>query len=376
MTRVDGGKGRLFSPDSKEARICRWRVEGWNLFLADDLGEVCLDLSKAELSLGGFNEDQIVLKHQGFSFYAPRQELEKELLPLGLEKLRGSLRREQQRVRRSVRLSWVLAAVAGCMILMAGAAAWWVSDRMVEAAAAMSPVGWDVELGQGVWKLQSSAWNEVSDERLVKPLEKLVGDMTQPFAGQGFRFRVHVVESEEINAFALPGGEIAVFTGLLRAAKGPDEVAGVLAHEIEHVVHRHSLRKLYGQLRWQLAIAVFLGDSQELHARLLRNGPILAELSYSREMETEADMEGLKLLRQLNYPQVGMLKFFKTLENQDGNHAPNMKYLSTHPPTQERLKALEQAMDQNAKGGGLEMNWSSLQSALEKGTEHERRGQQ
>ena len=167
---------------------------------------------------------------------------------------------------------------------------------------------------------------------------------------------------------------MAVFTGLLKEAEGPDEVAGVLAHEIQHVVQRHGIRNIYSQLRWQMALAVLVGDGSSLHAQLLGSGAFLAGLSYGREMESEADREGLALLEKAGMPKSGMVKFFKKLDEQQGAVETYLKYLSTHPSSKDRISALEQQMTKAPGGGSVPVDWASLQTALGKGSKDAGRG--
>lgn len=371
---------RLFIPEHKEAIICHWSWQGTRLLLQAckpseaGFGSWTLEVSQAELELGGFNEDQVVLKQDGLTFYCQRSDIETELRRLGLMRIGQKLGAETSRVRHQWRMSWVLLGV--CLMLVLGGVGFliWGSDRIVELAARRSPVSWDVELGKLAWKSQMASMQEVRDPRVVGPVKAMVAEITRPYQGQGFEFEVHVLDSPELNAFAMPGGQMAVYTGLLKEASGPQEVMGVLAHEVQHVVCRHGMRSIYGGLRWQLVAFLLAGDGTGLHSQLLSSGAFLATLSYGRDMEREADRQGVKLLQADGYDASGMVTFFKKLDQKQGALEGKLKYLSTHPTSKERIENLEELIQGAPKGGQVKVDWASLQAALGKGTTVESRG--
>lgn len=155
--------------------------------------------------------------------------------------------------------------------------------------------------------------------------------------GNNYRFRFHTAEDPRVNALALPGGHIVVFTGLIRAAESAEEVAGVLAHEIGHVERRHALRNMIHGLGWRAVLGVALWDfSGGVWGNMARE---LVTLSYSRDLELEADREGVSLLRRAGLPADGMAQFFERMDR-DAKSPPAL--LSSHPGGMERLAALHE----------------------------------
>src|SRR6185369_7835860 len=106
---------------------------------------------------------------------------------------------------------------------------------------------------------------------------------------------VAVLEDETVNAFALPGGHVFVLTGLLKKSQSPDEVAGVLAHELGHVVLRHHLRTAMRSLGVGAAASVVLGDTGGLAALLASGSGQPLDLAFSRDQESEADEFAVEL---------------------------------------------------------------------------------
>lgn len=158
-------------------------------------------------------------------------------------------------------------------------------------------------------------------------------------AGSAYRYQWFVADNPEVNAFAMPGGYVVVNTGLLKAADSAEEVAGVLAHEVQHVELRHSLKNLIHQLGWRAVLSVALGDlSGGVWVDIADH---LGGLEFSRDLEREADMKGLETLRKANIAPGGMASFFAKLAQRDGTQ---VALLSSHPTSQERLDNLNQAI--------------------------------
>lgn len=154
--------------------------------------------------------------------------------------------------------------------------------------------------------------------------------------GNAYRYRFHLAEDSQVNALALPGGHIVVFTGLIRAVASADELAGVLAHEISHVERRHALRNMIHGLGWRAVLGVALWDfSGGVWGNMARE---LGALSYSRDLEFEADREGVKLLRRAGLPAEGMARLLERLDRK-GQSKPTL--LSSHPGGPERQAALD-----------------------------------
>jgi predicted Zn-dependent protease len=155
-------------------------------------------------------------------------------------------------------------------------------------------------------------------------------------AGSPHRYRWLVADSPAVNAFAAPGGIVVVNAGLIRAAGSPEEVAGVLAHEIAHAELRHGLRAMVKGAGLRLLAALALGDYSG--TVLAEGAKQLTELGFSREAEREADRDGLRRLVAARIDPAGMVRFFEKLAQEESLAPPEL--LSTHPATEERLAGL------------------------------------
>lgn len=152
--------------------------------------------------------------------------------------------------------------------------------------------------------------------------------------------RVTTIVDDQVNAFALPGGEVFVLTGLLDRVKDDDDLLrGVLAHELGHAVHRHGVRSIARNGVYGMALSLFLGDLNGIAATLVAGASQLDTLQYSRSMEEESDEFGLDLLLRIGRDPEGLARFLESLES-----APIPALLSTHPDSKERAAAIRKAL--------------------------------
>jgi predicted Zn-dependent protease len=156
---------------------------------------------------------------------------------------------------------------------------------------------------------------------------------------ENYHIRVTVLRAREINAYAVPGGHIVVYTGLLDKMESYDELVALLGHEVSHINERHTTRSILKELSTKLFLIFFM-DVSQVGAVLLLNADKLRELSYSRSLEKEADEEGLKIMQRNKIDVNGMLKMFNRLKEADTTETP--VFLNTHPLTQKRIEYTRQ----------------------------------
>jgi beta-barrel assembly-enhancing protease len=151
---------------------------------------------------------------------------------------------------------------------------------------------------------------------------------------------VHVVEGGPVNAFTLPGGILVFYSDLIDQAKNSSQVAGVLAHEIGHVVHHHPIKGIARQYGIDLLAKLVSGGYSDLLNTLSSGGNILLAMRNGRAFEREADATGVALLEKLNLRADGISGFFEQmLEKEPKDAASAAGIWSSHPPTQERIDA-------------------------------------
>lgn len=155
-------------------------------------------------------------------------------------------------------------------------------------------------------------------------------------------WRFRVTNSKEINAFALPGGFVYINRGLIEITETESEVAGVLGHEISHVVLRHGTSQLSKALLAQFPLAVLggLGGIGRAVSQIGSAGMSLAFLKFSRDAEKDADILGTQIMVRAGYDPRGMVSMFEKLNRIGGGRGP--QFLSDHPNPENRIKRIEQ----------------------------------
>ncbi len=199
------------------------------------------------------------------------------------------------------------------------------------------------------------AENEIKDEKHIKYLTELIYSL--PKEGEQIRLplKLHLIESEVINAFVITGGHIFIHTALLETVQSENELAFVLAHELGHFQARDPINAMGRSLIFMIAANILNFGSNISFPDILSIGSNLYLMNYSRKQETAADLYALE--RIINrYGHGGhTMEFFKRLETQEakGKLVKVSEYFSTHPRSKERIERLmQEAEKQNWKMQG------------------------
>jgi beta-barrel assembly-enhancing protease len=223
------------------------------------------------------------------------------------------------------------------------------------------PVEWEEKLGDAV--LSAFPVEKNPDPKVMALLTDILRLLKQSKVEETpYNLKIFILPTEQINALALPGGNIIVFEGLLKIADSPEELAGVLAHEAQHIFLKHSTRGIVRNLASGMLLALVLGDANAVMDSAVSIAGQLNTLGFSRKMETEADMKGVELMLDAKINPQGMLSIYNKLLKEDLKLEENKKsvstsknvkeifsYLSTHPSAKNRLEKLEKQIKDNAE---------------------------
>lgn len=200
----------------------------------------------------------------------------------------------------------------------------------------------DIEMGK-----QAAAEVEKQEQLLGDPavdayLNKLVSALTREAPGAKYPYHAKALQNKEVNAFALPGGPMYVYTGLLQAARSEAELAGVMGHELAHVALRHGTHQASEAYAAKTGLGVLSGllgsgTSADVVTAIGSVGLNAAFLKFSRDAETEADVTGAGMMARAGYDPNAMADFFELLREESGRDPGSLeKFLSDHPAPADR----------------------------------------
>jgi Zn-dependent protease with chaperone function len=308
---------------------------------------------------GGRDSKQIVLFRKAGSpplrFYLDTPEGEhafKELPGPEAERWRVELEESRSAIRR-VRWGW--RAKAALSVLIGVPALGFAYGFFIAFVAFFLPVSWEKRFAA---LIPAPPVVSVPAQDMVKTLgHRLLATVPK----QPYDFRFYVSPDPSVNAAALPGGVVIINRGLIAQAGSPEEVAGAIAHEIQHVLHRHALRELLHTMGLFVAAdALFTGGGQTA----AYGATLLAETKYDRSQEEQADLEGLQMMEKAGLSGEGMARLFDrmgTLEKKEGG---KHGFWSTHPAPAQRSAAIRKRLDQNAAVQALALDWKAVQASL------------
>ncbi len=239
----------------------------------------------------------------------------------------------------SLALAGMVAVTPGCAQILLGG---------LVAGQALTPITDEQEIAIG----QSAAQEVLADPKtpaytntqVTSYVQSVGSTVAQRSDRPGLPYRFHVIASSELNAFALPGGQIFVTTAALKAMQNEAELAGVLAHEVTHVAHRHGIDQLRRAMLAQGIAIAALGSTPALAQQAGKIALDLVLKGYSRTAEDDADRYGAIFSNAASYNPSGLPSFLNTLATTLGDTPKAFEPLSDHPIISERVKRIEQVI--------------------------------
>jgi Zn-dependent protease with chaperone function len=231
----------------------------------------------------------------------------------------------------------LLAALVGAVLLIY----LFVIPAFADMSARFFPVSYEKELGRMIYG------NIIKNYDIDTAKTELVNELVQHVDFRSpYELHFTVVDYDQKNAFAMPGGYILIFSGIMDDMENYSELMGLLAHEVSHVNERHTLRALFRSLSSFIFISILLNDVNGLTTIVLENVNTIRTMSFSRSLEKEADMKGLEILFHNNIDPNGMVKLFENLMK-DGDVPDELEFMSTHPITEKRISYLEETIKES-----------------------------
>lgn len=232
-------------------------------------------------------------------------------------------------------------------------------------------------IGRATAAIILNDYNLYNEPNLTKYLNKICGAITinseKPDLYNGYY--VAVLDSDEINAMATPGGHILITRGLLKCTSNEEELASVIAHEIAHIQKQHSISAIktsrFKDLSLNVAsLAINESDNDEVKQMMSVFGDSVDDVvsslvlnGFSQEQEFEADAYALELLNNAGYNPHSIVNMLKTLEQNQANHKRG--FVKTHPEPKKRIKKIEKELNSYSKSKTQEERISRFQTYAE-----------
>jgi Zn-dependent protease with chaperone function len=232
-------------------------------------------------------------------------------------------------------------------------------------ASKLVPVSWEEPVGDSTVEIVNKLFANGRKMCIGEAGSAALRSMTKALAAtvdSPYRVQVHVVDSKIVNALATPGGRIVLFRGLIDKAGAADEVAGVLAHEMAHVVRRHPTQSMITSIGWSALLSAFTGGASLSNAAVAELAAHLATSAYDRDIETEADSDAVAMLNAAGIGSAGLERFFRSVAELEKKGLQLPEYLSSHPSASRRIEVVRNSGSMQGTPALSEPEWQALKA--------------
>jgi len=323
--------------------------EGWRLRFESDTVTREVPLVKLQIERDEAAEGGIVFcdpDHDDWLIHTPDAAILAHGALLQQPHTRNQIRLLQSGKELARRLKITGIFLAGFAVLALGVSM--LMGIIVNSLVARVPVEWEQELGDKVMADLKQKATFVEDAKMQTNLLQAVAPLLRAVPTNALGFKFYLLDYPLPNAFALPGGHVVVTTSLMRLADRPEEIAGVVAHELAHVIRKHAIRKIVASAGPYILCRLFMRDNSGLLGLLAGSSQLLVCQSFSQEYELEADDVGWQYLVKAHIDPRGLPEMLKKLKAVQQNMklvqvAPQA--FSSHPATDKRIRRLEAKWD-------------------------------
>ncbi len=223
----------------------------------------------------------------------------------------------------------------------------------------------DKELGDFFWEYIQGTETEVYNKQAIKSVDSLFNALCVANDIDPKSIKWHLISKDEVNAFALPGKHMVVYTGLIKEARNEAELCGVIGHELAHIQKDHVMKKLGKEIGLSALIALVAGNGGgESVAQILK---MISSTAYDRELEREADKTSVDYLLAANINPAPFADFLFRLSTQADKLTPIDDWVSTHPDSKERAELILSyfnAKKIKSKNILSDSSWAELKTVL------------
>lgn len=190
------------------------------------------------------------------------------------------------------------------------------------------------KLGDLYWEMLSSSEKVIQSRKVTLPLDSILSKICISNNIDKSKIKLHVVESSEINAFALPDNHLVIFSNLILTADNEAELAGIICHELAHIEKKHVMRKLIKEVGLSVLTSIV---TENHHSQMVKQtAKILSSTAYDRNLEKEADIKAVDYLLKANIDPESFANFLYKLAESEPDIQSDLTWISTHPDTKAR----------------------------------------
>ena len=320
--------------------------------------DLTINLAEVNVSVGGFEHSTLFINWQhadgtAYSIQPASAHDTTQLLAQAPPILKLQFPAWHQR-RRSIKLVWGTLTTLAVVVLLSVFLIWWQYDAVVSWVANQVSIKNEVALGDSVLQQLEADGDIIKTGLAVNTVKKIGTRLTK---GSKYNYRWFIQKNKSVNAFALPGGIIVINSALIEKTDNADELAAVIAHEVQHVEQRHALKGMIKSLGWAVGLMAVLGDVSAATAVIAHQ---VGVMYFSRDIESEADKLGYQALLRAHIKPDGMVSFFQKLEHEQGKQAP--EWISSHPDTANRIAAIQTLIKEQPCGDclSLTIDWEKV----------------
>ena len=204
------------------------------------------------------------------------------------------------------------------------------------------------------------------DQEITAPVNNLVMEICNANGIKADEIRVYILKNKQVNAFAMPGKQLVIYSGLIDASRNQYQLAGVIAHELAHIKLGHVKKKLIKEVGLSTLLSVSGGvKGAELAKEMLK---LLSSTAYDRNLEEEADQQAVKYLVNTDVNPAYLADFLEMLSKRESPGQKYFSWISDHPDTKERINYIRRTISNRYTKNKILLNsnsWNSLKKKIQ-----------
>lgn len=220
-------------------------------------------------------------------------------------------------------------------------------------------------IGDLIWDELKRTEDVIVNDSITKTLDKLLKPLCKENGIERDSLKVHILQKDEVNAFALPDGHLVVYSGLIEGSKNEQALLGVLGHEIAHIEKNHVMKKLSKEIGFSVLMSLTTGNKGGRVVKEVMH--TLSSSAYDRSLEKEADITSVEYMLKAKIDPAPFADFLYEMSFDSGNLNGALSWISTHPESEERAKYILEYIKGNKEKGKKILNqseWDSFKKSV------------